>query len=272
MVQLVVDPSTAEFIREYGVRLPQGVVLSGDEGVGLMTIASELHPNIEHIIVPTDPKGAVDHMRGTIGIETIRDLYTLTRGRAARPVGIIIDDADKMTIPAQQAFLKLLEEPPSAVNFILTAHHVEALLPTIRSRVGLRRVPRVSRADSLRLIERYGFDWETTAQLMFLADGRPAELHRLAEDEAYRISTIEHVRRARAFLQGTLYERVAIAASSTDRSAALALITMSLMILRHTLQTTLDTTATAQVDALMAAHDAISANANPRLQLLVTVL
>lgn len=44
-------------------------------------------------------------------------------------------DADNFTIPAQNAFLKLLEEPPANVYFILTVESSISLLPTVLSRV-----------------------------------------------------------------------------------------------------------------------------------------
>lgn len=46
----------------------------------------------------------------------------------------IIDNADKMNIKAQNAFLKVLEEPPEYAVFILIAESLSKLLPTIRSR------------------------------------------------------------------------------------------------------------------------------------------
>ena len=46
----------------------------------------------------------------------------------------IIHDAHKMTVQAQNALLKTLEEPPEYAVLILTAENAEALLPTVRSR------------------------------------------------------------------------------------------------------------------------------------------
>lgn len=47
---------------------------------------------------------------------------------------VIIDDADTMNRNAQNALLKILEEPPPHVLIILVAHRAGALIPTIRSR------------------------------------------------------------------------------------------------------------------------------------------
>lgn len=46
----------------------------------------------------------------------------------------IISDAEKMTVQAQNALLKTIEEPPSYVTIILLATNATALLPTILSR------------------------------------------------------------------------------------------------------------------------------------------
>jgi hypothetical protein len=59
--------------------------------------------------------------------------------KASRKV-YIIPEADKMNNNAANAFLKLLEEPPSMVVFILTGERLKEFLPTIRSRCMLERV------------------------------------------------------------------------------------------------------------------------------------
>lgn len=47
---------------------------------------------------------------------------------------VLIPDADQMSIKAANAFLKLLEEPPKNVCFLLTVSHLGAVMPTIKSR------------------------------------------------------------------------------------------------------------------------------------------
>ena len=55
----------------------------------------------------------------TIGISHIRQIIKKTALKCIKPQTLVIDQAEKMTIPAQNSFLKLLEEPPPNISFIL---------------------------------------------------------------------------------------------------------------------------------------------------------
>ena len=50
---------------------------------------------------------------------------------------VIIDSVDEMSLQASNALLKLLEEPPPSVLFLLIAHGLGNALPTVRSRACL---------------------------------------------------------------------------------------------------------------------------------------
>ncbi|MGE5584528.1 MAG: ATP-binding protein [Bacillota bacterium] len=52
----------------------------------------------------------------------------------------IIEGAEKMTVEAQNSFLKLLEEPPDRAVFVLVCQNPSGLLPTVRSRCQMVRV------------------------------------------------------------------------------------------------------------------------------------
>ncbi len=73
---------------------------------------------------------------GSIGIESIRDMQRslYLAPYKGQKKSIIIQSAQLLTIEAQNALLKVLEEPPPFVYFILLAPTTQQFLPTILSR------------------------------------------------------------------------------------------------------------------------------------------
>ncbi len=96
------------------------------------------HPDIIHI---TKEKG-----RATLGVGPIRDMITecLIKPFHERHKVFIIDDGDALTTEAQNAFLKIIEEPPEYAVFIIVCTSAELLLQTVRSRSVIITFPPVS--------------------------------------------------------------------------------------------------------------------------------
>ena len=72
-----------------------------------------------------------------LGIDVIRQFVIAPAQRASatgRGKIFIVREAELMSVPAQNALLKTLEEPPEGVTIILTATSAAELLPTTRSR------------------------------------------------------------------------------------------------------------------------------------------
>jgi len=67
---------------------------------------------------------------------------------------LIIENAEKMKSEAHNSLLKLLEEPPSSVNIILTTQRKEALIQTILSRLRPYRFLKRSREGEREIIRR----------------------------------------------------------------------------------------------------------------------
>ncbi|MFY9380901.1 MAG: hypothetical protein WBI55_00865 [Eubacteriales bacterium] len=80
--------------------------------------------------------------RATLGIDTIREVRAdafILPSESERKI-YIIEDAHLMTKDAQNAFLQVLEEPPSYAVFLLTCTEPLRLLPTVRSRAPTLRL------------------------------------------------------------------------------------------------------------------------------------
>ena len=128
-----------EVRRAEAERIARNAVCSagGDEACGKCRDCRKsfngLHPDIINVGPEPDKSGKP---RKSIVIDQIRDLSTdaLIAPNESSEKVYIIEPADTMNIPAQNAALKLLEDPPAHVHFILCAANAELLLPTVRSR------------------------------------------------------------------------------------------------------------------------------------------
>ncbi|HVF69919.1 MAG TPA: hypothetical protein VNA13_05135 [Xanthomonadales bacterium] len=77
--------------------------------------------------------------QNSIGIDEIKNLQVkiFLKPIQSERKTIIIEDADFLTVEAQNALLKVLEEPPNHTIIVLSVANIEALLPTILSRCKL---------------------------------------------------------------------------------------------------------------------------------------
>jgi len=132
-------------------RVAHAYAFVGPSGSGRFTtalaFASELlgadatrnHPDL-HVVTPTPPESNPKGARA-IRIGAIRELErraSLRPALAGRRV-LILDEADRMTGDAPQAFLKFLEEPPPATVVVLVLSGVRAVPATVISRCQIVR-------------------------------------------------------------------------------------------------------------------------------------
>ncbi len=269
---LTVHPFTHAQLKAIVGKPPQALLLSGEEGVGTKTIAKAMAnmmkaENSSVFIIEPDDKG-------TITIAAVRELYVQTRTKASGKQVIIIDNIDAMGIEAQNAFLKLLEEPNSYIFFILTTHFPNLLLETVKSRaqsITIRPIDTVSSMNFIKLNTKVIAS--LSAQLLFLGSGRPAELYKLSNDETYRKIALERAAMAKLFIVGSRYQKLTLISllANLPRRDALTVIKMALHMLRLQLNNSQPDTILQKIRALLLAHDKIAANGHIRTQLLRTI-
>ena len=92
----------------------------------------------------------------------------------------IISSIDRMKAAAANAFLKILEEPPEGLVFILTAQSQSALLPTITSRTRCMRFLRLPRKELMPILEDVNED--DMNFILNLGQGAPGIVYRLRDD------------------------------------------------------------------------------------------
>ena len=100
-------------------------------------------------------------------------------GRAVR-----LSHVEKMDDESANALLKVMEEPPEGVLFLLTADSLAGVLPTIRSRCVSFAVAPVSPEQCARYCAAQGVDKKTAALYSELFDGHIGTVLAAAQDEA----------------------------------------------------------------------------------------
>jgi DNA polymerase III delta prime subunit len=266
-----IHPDTQRMIDAFAVSGAHAAIVIGQEGVGLSFIANYIAKQSTATVITVLPEKdeVVNLEKGTITIQSIRRLYDLTKTTEPKGRVIIIDYAERMGIPAQNAFLKLLEEPVAGTRFILLTHQSSTLLPTILSRAQLITVKPVSMADSEKLIDTLKVtDATKRAQLLFIASGRPAELTKLANDDEAFTQRAQIVKDARTFITASPYERLKLANKyKGDRAIALTLVEDGLKLLRRSLSDNGEQANLAALNHLEAIHKRLSEQGNVKLQL-----
>lgn len=189
-------------------RLAHAYLFHGPESVGKFAVAKYFvgklncpHPiilDLENTLVskkvprPTEvgrdggPQGLAKK-RKDIPIEDIRELKRLFSLSAAGDEwrAAIINEAEKLSPEAADAFLKLLEEPGDKTLFLLVTSSLDLIPPTITSRSQQIRFSEVSGNIISEFLSKKGVGGEEQKEILFLAAGRPGVAVRMMEDRKY---------------------------------------------------------------------------------------
>jgi DNA polymerase-3 subunit delta' len=136
--------------------------------VACRTIAAGTHPDVRLV-------GGPEKDRRDISIEQVRELQRELgfRAMSSHPKIGVVNDADLLTVQAQNALLKTLEEPGGESLLILIVSNATSLVPTILSRC--QRIGFDPLADDAltEVLIRQGCDRALATALAAYADGSP---------------------------------------------------------------------------------------------------
>jgi hypothetical protein len=271
MPNVYLNPTTQKHLDILVHDLPQSMVFTGPNGVGLSSAVSYITDvlHIKSIYVLPEKDERVDIEKGVITVDVIRRLYSMTKTIETGTRLIVIDYVERMGVQAQNAFLKLLEEPGSNTHFILLTHTVSKLLSTIQSRVQVTQISPITLVQSETLLDELKVGDKTKrSQLLFIAAGLPAQLTALANDDKAFGARAQIIRDARTFIQGSMYDRLKLAVEYKDnREGSLTLLVDAMKLLQGSLKTASNADQVKKIGALLKAHERIEANGNIRLQL-----
>ena len=263
-------PSTETLVAGLRTSRPQSLLISGQAGVGLIDVAHVIAAGNEaSVVFPDESKAS-----RPITTEAIRELYSATRSKSQAAQFVIIHEAEAMAHSAQAAFLKLLEEPGTSIYFILTSTRPDDLLPTILSRVQHHTINPITRDQSEELLTELGIRDDTKRrQMLYIAEGLPEELARLATDSDYFEAAAQRMKDARELLQAPLYEKLIVVNSYREnRAHAIRLVQAAINMTRRSLSERPQASLVNQLEKLLAASERLESNGNVRLCLTQLVL
>lgn len=279
--ELILHPRTVTAARHFSQQLPHGLIVEGVSGTGVVAIARALARSVgspEFVILPKKKvknEWVVDLYDGSVVIDDIRQLYEQTRTKQPGQSVYIIDTGEKsMTVAAQNAFLKLLEEPRDGVHFIIATHQPDLLLPTIVSRSQQLSVLPVTDTQTNELLDSLAItDATKKARLAFVGRGRAALIKRLAHDEVAYEKRIAIMADAKTMLGNDTYAKLQIIHRYKDnRADALTLIDDMNYQLKTIIRSQPDPQLAARIDKHLTTRQRIVAGGNIRLQLAADVL
>lgn len=236
-------------------RLPHAILLEGDEGTGRKTLALLLAQALVCTSVQKPcgvctpckkaaggihPDITVVEAQGKAGIipvdvvRAVREWFYVRPNEAGYKV-CILPDAGRMNAFAQNALLKILEEPPAYGVFVLTVLSASQLLETVLSRVSSFTLLPPSRAECAGVL-RKRLPQADPARIDYAAgvfDGNIGKALRLVQDEAFGRQIAFSLDFCRAIVSPNEYDLLALTGKiEKDRELMKLFLPIAVNILR----------------------------------------
>ncbi|WP_291633331.1 DNA polymerase III subunit delta' [Clostridium sp.] len=175
-------------------KLSHAHLLVGENGIGKSELARNigfkiLGKNLDRQYVDL-VEWRMEKNKSTIGVNSIR---TLIEEINKKPYEgdkkvIIIYHADKMTVQAQNAFLKTIEEPPKNVTIFLLCENLEVILDTIKSRCQIHKLKNlnVDEMEEFLKINYSDLPIDEIKVIVAFSDGIPGKAEKFLSDNNFK--------------------------------------------------------------------------------------
>ena len=204
---MLVNSLTEKWISAYTNRPKTSLLIdSNNDIVSAVEIIEKIHSDLVKtnsplvIIQPED--------KATIGINDIRQMQRSLSVKADATGEITriaaVKEAEKLTVEAQNALLKLMEELPERTVLALLSTDPSKLLETIKSRCFTIPVLPITEEDAFRYADANGVSNDTAKQAYLMSDGMPGAFKSYIKD----IDSISKgIDQAKEFLSSTVFQR-----------------------------------------------------------------
>mgnify|MGYP001569356498 CR=1 FL=1 len=160
--------------------LSHGYIFFGEEQVGKKSFALAFANFLEKGKFETPERilsetKLISPEKGSIGIDTVKEArhFLSQKPIFSKRRVLIIDDAHKLTTQAQNAILKISEEPPQSSLVIVISPTLDSLLPTLTSRLQRIYFSRVAIGEIAKLLRDKGIPVAEAEGAARVSLGRP---------------------------------------------------------------------------------------------------
>lgn len=167
-------------------------LIIGEDGIGKSLLADEFAYKILEIPSQKEHVDVVHYKseKASFGVDLVRSIIAEANKKpyeCYRKV-IIIHNGEKLTIAAQNALLKTIEEPPTGIFIIILSKDIDSILETIRSRCQIHRLAPLNRQEiNLYINEKYNnVNEKLNRTLISFSEGIPGRVDKFMSDEIFR--------------------------------------------------------------------------------------
>jgi DNA polymerase-3 subunit delta' len=279
MITPILNQRTAKDLETFLSDPKPSLLLIGNNGIGKTTIANYL---VENVLGKKNLKQGIDFLLlspedNTISIDSVRHIMKFiklkTTGNRRYRRAIIIEHSEKMSNEAQNALLKLLEEPPLDTFIVLTVNSKSSLLPTVLSRLSQIEIRKMNEKKLLDHLISLGFKSEDIRLSLLASNNLIGESIAILNKDS--IMTIDILNLSKAILVGDKYSRlIQINDLTKDKTKPKILLLALSRIISASLKNAAQKNNIASIDnwnrmldQVSIAQDALEKNANPKLTL-----
>lgn len=183
-------------------------------------VARGIHPDVSRVDLAYQAVRDESKLKNTsLNISTVREIGRFISLRPAESSWrvVIVDDVKTMQEPAQEAFLKTLEEPPSYVVILLLTSDADLLLPTVRSRCSIVTMSPVPDALVVDALLAQGASAEEAELIAVASRGRVGVALMALEEEGRKEALLDAINDATSWIAGDPYARMVRSAQLADQ-------------------------------------------------------
>lgn len=167
-------------------------LIAGEDGVGKGKLANILAKFILNGDLDREYVDIINYSseKSSFGVDDVRDIIEEVYKKPFEKDKkvIIIHEGNKLTIQAQNALLKTIEEPPKGVYIIILCESLELILDTIKSRCEIYKLKQLTKSELYEYIKikKFNYDENEIKSAIAFSEGVPGRIDRYFNDDKLR--------------------------------------------------------------------------------------